>query len=191
MTDFDNDIEANMQEGDVTISYDDETIIWQGKPSQWINLGTFMFWAITWTVPGYFYYYWNYEGFDTQYYQYETFYNSLMLLTLIGPPLMMLWAWLDVYWTETIVTKNRITEYRGITEFFREGQHCEISDIDDITAPPAGLLSLVGCASLVLITKDINQPVIEIRAIKDREELKNKLTPIWRKLRIERKAFFQ
>ena len=190
MSDIDDDIEADVLDIDGSISYDDETIVWHGKPSQWVNLGTFIFWAIAWFIPVIIYYYWNYNGFNTLYFKYESFYNSTLFLSSISPPLMMVWAWLDIFYTETVVTKNRITEYRGITEYFREGQNCEISDIEDIMSPPAGLLSFVGCASLVLITKDMNQPVIEIRAIKDREELRDKLTPIWRKLRLERKGFF-
>ena len=175
---------------DGTVNYDDESIVWQGRPSQWINFSTFLFWSFIWTLPIVLYYYWNYGGVNNKYYEYEAVYTSIILVLSILPPLMILWAWLNVFYQKTIVTRNKIIERKGITQIFSNEENCEISDIEDIKAPPAGILALVGLATLVLITKDMDQPVIMIRAIKDREELKNKLTPIWRKLRLERKGFF-
>ena len=29
-------------ENQKSVSYDDETVIWEGRPSQWVNLGTFL-----------------------------------------------------------------------------------------------------------------------------------------------------
>lgn len=190
MSDIEDDIEANMMEMNGTVSYDDESIIWEGRPSQWINFGSFIFWTLVWCIPVMLYYYWNYQGLSDLYYQYEVYYENGLIILAILPPTMLLWHWLNVYYQHTIVTKNKVIERKGITSIFSNEENCEISDIDDIKAPPAGLLALVGCASLVLITKDMDQPVIWIRAIKDRDDLKNKLTPIWRKLRIERKGFF-
>jgi len=190
MSDIEDCYEADTMGLDGTVNYDDESIVWQGRPSQWINFSTFLFWSFIWTLPMVLYYYWNYGGVNNKYYEYEAVYTSVILVLSILPPLMILWAWLNVFYQKTIVTRNKIIERKGITQIFSNEENCEISDIEDIKAPPAGILALVGLATLVLITKDMDQPVIMIRAIKDREELKNKLTPIWRKLRIERKGFF-
>ncbi len=190
MSDTEDCYEADSMGIDGTVNYDDESIVWQGRPSQWINFSTFLFWSFIWTLPIVLYYYWNYGGVNNKYYEYEAVYTSIILVLSILPPLMILWAWLNVFYQKTIVTRNKIIERKGITQIFSNEENCEISDIEDIKAPPAGILALVGLATLVLITKDMDQPVIMIRAIKDREELKNKLTPIWRKLRIERKGFF-
>lgn len=190
MSDIEDNIETDSLSLGGTVSYDDENIVWQGRPSQWVNLGAFLFWLFIWTLPALLYFYWNHEELNSKYYEYEAVYSSIILVLSILPPLMILWAWLDVFYQQTIVTRNKIIERRGITKIFSNEENCEISDIEDIKAPPAGILALVGLATLVLITKDMDQPVIIIKAIKDREELQNKLTPIWRKLRIERKGFF-
>ena len=86
-------------------------------------------------------------------------------------------------------TRNKIKEAKGITSIFRQELFCEISDIKDINSPPAGLLGLVGLSTLVIETND-DQPIIKIRAIKNRDQLIEKLLPIWRKLKIERKGYF-
>ena len=39
-------IEESETEVEVSVSYDDESVIWEGRPSQWVNFGTFLWWGL-------------------------------------------------------------------------------------------------------------------------------------------------
>jgi len=190
MTEVDELDLINCSNDTADISYDDETIIWEGKPSQWLNIGEYMFWSIVWLSAIYIYFAWNIEGLSAQYSEFESLYTILLYVLAIIPPIMMIWAWLVIHYEKTEITRNKITEYKGVTRFFSDGKDCEIAKIDDIKMPPAGILSLVGCATLILMTSDDDQPIIKIRAIKDRDKLKTIIYPIWRKLYNDRKGYF-
>ena len=79
----------------------------------------------------------------------------------------------------TVITNNKIKESKGITKLFQVDRFAEISDIRDLNSPAAGLLSLWGLSTLIIETNDEDQPIIKIRAIRDRDELIAKLLPIW------------
>jgi hypothetical protein len=171
-------------------SYDDETILWEGGPSQWVNLGSFIFWGIIFITLGIFSLLWN-SGLSNDY---QPLIDTLVSYTYKGLFVLglfsVLLSYLTVRYEYTTVTKNKIKEAKGITRIFRTEKYCEISDISDITSPPAGLLGLVGLSTLVIETKDDDQPIIKIRAIRDRESLIAKLLPVWRKLKVDRKGSF-
>lgn len=171
-------------------SYDDETILWEGGPSQWVNLGSFIFWGSIFITLGIFILLWN-SGLSNDY---QPLIDTLVSYTYKGLFVLglfsVLLSYLTVRYEYTTVTKNKIKEAKGITRIFRTEKYCEISDISDITSPPAGLLGLVGLSTLVIETKDDDQPIIKIRAIRDRESLIAKLLPVWRKLKVDRKGYF-
>ncbi len=171
-------------------SYDDETILWEGGPSQWVNLGSFIFWGLIFLSLIVFIALWN-SGLGDNYQPYihtlvSYTYKGLFALGIFS----VLLSYLTVRYEYTTVTKNKIKEAKGITRIFRTEKYCEISDITDVTSPPAGLLGLVGLSTLVIETKDDDQPIIKIRAIRDRESLIAKLLPVWRKLKVDRKGYF-
>ena len=171
-------------------SYDDETILWEGGPSQWVNFGTFFFWSFIFFSLTVFILVWN-SGLSENYQPYivtlvSYIYKGLFVLGLFS----LLLSYLTVKYEHTTVTRNKIKEAKGITRIFRRERYCEISDITDVTSPPAGLLGLVGLSTLVIETKDDDQQIIRIRAIKDRESLIAKLLPVWRKLKVDRKGYF-
>jgi len=190
MTDTSDDMYASSSRVEEQVAYDDEEVIWQGRPSQWVNFGEILFWSLIMVVAFTFQHAWQHMGYGARYATYETAFYTVFYIMLIIPPVMMLWAWLSVHYEKTFITRNKITEVKGITRLFAEGRDCEIAKIEDIVMPPAGLLALVGRASLVLITSDKDQPRIIIRAIRDRDAVKHLIYPIWRKLYIERKGFF-
>ncbi|MCG8611823.1 MAG: hypothetical protein MI864_14945 [Pseudomonadales bacterium] len=190
----DNDIAQRIEEVDTqvipTISYDDETIIWEGRPSQWVNFGAFLWWGIFLIGSGVFVLLWEAglnEGYSALI-DNAVYWGSCVLVVL--SILSMLYAYLSVRYEHTVITRNKIKEAKGITSIFRQELLCEISDIKDFNSPPAGLLGLLGLSTLVIETNDDDQPIIKIRAIKNRDQLIEKLHPIWRKLKIERKGYF-
>ena len=172
------------------LSYDDESIVWQGRPSQWVNIGVFLFWSLFALCSLVFMFIWNYSMAQ----DYSDFIGSTVAITLwgiIGISLLnILVAYLTTRYELTVITKNKIKESKGITCFFQVDRFAEISDITDIQSPAAGLLSIWGLASITILTNDEDQPSIKIRAIRDRDHLIDKLLPIWRELKIERKGYF-
>lgn len=173
-----------------SVAYDDETVIWQGRPSQWINFGTFLWWIIILIAVLAFQLFWS-AGLKEEYsgvLQIAITWSACSLA--IFSVLSMLYAFLSVYYEHTVITRNKIKEAKGITSIFRQELYCEISEITDIKAPPAGVLGLLGLSTLVIETNDDDQPIIRVRAIPDREELIEKLQPVWRKLKIDRKGYF-
>lgn len=176
---------------DATVSYDDETVVWEGRPSQWINFGTFLWWALFLIGTGGLLLLWNSSSMQHEYNAATgelVLWGSVILMSL--SVLNILYAYLSVHYEHTVITRNKIKEAKGITSIFRQELFCEISDITDIKSPPAGLLGILGLSNLVIETNDDDQPTIRIRAIRNRDDLVNTLHPIWRKLKVERKGYF-
>ena len=172
------------------LSYDDETTIWEGRPSQWVNFGSFIWWLIILTVAVAFLIVWNadlHEEYDPLV---GTAVNYACMFLGVISILSMMHSFLSVYYEHTVVTHNKIKEAKGITRIFRQELYCEISDITDVKSPPAGILGIFGLSTLIIETKDDDQPIIRIRAIRDREHLIGQLLPIWRKLKHDRKGYF-
>lgn len=172
------------------IQYDDETVIWEGCPSQWVNLGTYLWWTFFIFAALIIKYLWG-AGLHLQYSGSVDALvnwgcNALLILSFI----CVAYSYLSVRYEKTSITKNKIKEAKGITRIFRTELFCEISDITDIKSPAPGLMGVFGLSTLIIETNDADQSIIKIRAIKNREDLINKLLPIWRKLKIERKGYF-
>lgn len=174
---------------DDLLSFTDETLIWEGSPSQWLNLGQFIWWgsvALLAIIVLVGFYGLGYRQRYADYQHIITWVSILVLLTamaFIGFHVLMLKL------QKTSISCNKITESRGFTEIFRKENYCELSDVLDVLLPPAGWLALVGRGDLVITTLDADQTEIRIRAIKQRKKLKEKLIPLIRRLRAERRGF--
>ena len=172
------------------VSYDNEEVVWEGSPSQIVNLGGFIFWGLVFAAAGVGLVLWN-AGLKEQYTPLidQVVRYSIYGLLIVGV-LNVLMSYLTVKCERTVITRNKIKEAKGITSIFRQELYCEMSEVSDIKSPPAGLMGLFGLSTLVLETKDADQPIIRIRAIRNRDELVQKILPIWRKLKMDRKGYF-
>jgi hypothetical protein len=172
------------------VSYDNEEVVWEGSPSQIVNLGSFIFWGLVFAAAGVGLVLWN-AGLKAQYTPLidQIVRYSIYGLLIVGV-LNVLMSYLTVKCERTVITRNKIKEAKGITSIFRQELFCEMSEVSDIKSPPAGLMGLFGLSTLVLETKDADQPIIRIRAIRNRDELVQKILPIWRKLKMDRKGYF-
>ena len=170
------------------VSYDNEEVVWEGSPSQIVNLGGFIFWGLVFAAAGVGLVLWN-AGLKEQYTPLidQVVRYSIYGLLIVGV-LNVLMSYLTVKCERTVITRNKIKEAKGITSIFRQELFCEMSEVSDIKSPPAGLMGLFGLSTLVLETKDADQPIIRIRAIRNRDELVQKILPIWRKLKMDRKG---
>ena len=172
------------------VSYDNEEVVWEGSPSQIVNLGGFIFWGLVFAAAGVGLVLWN-AGLKEQYTPLidQVVRYSIYGLLIVGV-LNVLMSYLTVKCERTVITRNKIKEAKGITSIFRQELFCEMSEVSNIKSPPAGLMGLFGLSTLVLETKDADQPIIRIRAIRNRDELVQKILPIWRKLKMDRKGYF-
>ena len=172
------------------VSYDNEEVVWEGSPSQIVNLGSFIFWGLVCAAAGVGLVLWN-AGLNEQYTPLidQVVRYSIYGVLIVGV-LNVLMSYLTVKCERTVITRNKIKEAKGITSIFRQELFCEMSEVSDIKSPPAGLMGLFGLSTLVLETKDADQPIIRIRAIRNRDELVQKILPIWRKLKMDRKGYF-
>lgn len=184
--------EANAQQTGPAVAYDDESVIWSGKPSQWVNFGTFLWWGIFSIVALVFLFVWSgslgksYSPFIQDVVSYSC--KAIVALSVSS----IVYAYLSIFYQKIEITQNKIKETKGITRIFQQDLFAEISDITDIKSPAAGLLGIVGLSNLIIETNDSDQPIIRVRAIpvSEREKLISVLQPIWRQLKIERKGYF-
>ena len=175
---------------DEPVRYDDEEVIWQGSPSQLVNLGTYIFWGIITFAAAFGLLLWN-SGIGRSYGDaLDQVIEYAIAGTLAFAILSCLMAYLSTRYERTVITRNKIKEAKGITSIFRRELFCEISDITDFKSPPAGLLGIFGLSTLVIETHDDDQPIISIRAIPDRDALIKLLLPVWRKAKMDRKGYF-
>jgi len=171
-------------------AYDDETVIWEGSPSQWVNLGTYIWWIF---ISGAMFVcksMWD-KDMANQYPAWASEVADVAVMVVYAiAAISCLYAYLKVRCEYTTITRNKIKEAKGITSIFRQELFCELSDVEDIKSPPAGLLALFGLASIIIETSDQDQPIIKIRAIRRRQQVVDTIHPVWRKLRMDRKGFF-
>lgn len=173
-----------------SIKFDDETILWEGGPSQIINFPKFVGCIGTALFSAYCLIQWH-NGLYLGYEDLTPYINTTCQTMMAIPVLLMLFYYLDIRFEHTIITRNKIKEQKGITRIFRQEKYCELSDIRDIESPAPGLLlGICGLSSVIIETNDDDQLFIEIRAIADRDNLIEKLLPLWRKIKLERKGFF-
>ena len=181
--------ESDPLDASTPVSYDNEEVVWEGSPSQIVNLGSFIFWGLVLAAAGVGLVLWN-AGLKAQYTPLidQVVRYSIYGLLIVGV-LNVLMSYLTVKCERTVITRNKIKEAKGITSIFRQELFCEISEVSDIKSPPAGLMGLFGLSTLVLETKDADQPIIRIRAIRNRDELVQKILPICLNVKRDRQAY--
>lgn len=190
MTDTQSDDISDITSPPTTIAYNDETVIWQGGPSQLLNSWNFLCCSLAIVFTLYCLWVWHTELY-VGYERLSAIINAVAESVILGCALAILYFYLVIKSERTTITKNKIQEEKGITRLFKEVKFCEISDIRDIKSPPPGLLlGLFKLSNLVIETNDDDQPIIVIRAIRDRSDVVQKLQPLRRELKIERKGYF-
>ncbi|MEJ2682594.1 MAG: PH domain-containing protein [Gammaproteobacteria bacterium] len=186
-----NETAEHVEAGGHFVSYHDETLLWKGSPSQWLNFGRYMMWLAVASLGVGLLVYWYVLGGQ---FQFPQFPELTILVLPVGAVvigwsfIMILFNWLRLSCHRITITQNKITVSTGLTVFFRSERYCELSDVIDIEAPAPGLMGIVGLGSLLLRTNDTDQPEIYIHAIHNRTELRDALMPLVRRLRVERNA---
>ena len=154
--------------GDLTPSSDESTI-WTGSPSQWLNLGWFVgsllaaaaFIAAAAIVS-----------------------QPLIAAGAVIPVFFAFWKALKVRTTRVQVTTERITTTVGI--FSRHKWDIELYRVKDTTLHEPFLLRLVRRANILIVSSDRTSPTVALRALPNAEWLRQQIRSNVERLRLKR-----
>ena len=147
----------------------DETTIWSGSPSQWLNAGWFAACLI------------GAVGFIAAA---VVFSVPLVAAFAVIPVMVALSKALAVRTTRIEVTTERITTTVGI--FSRHKWDIELYRVKDTTLHEPFLLRLVRRANILIISSDRSTPTVALRAVPDGEWLRQQIRTNVEQLRLKR-----
>jgi uncharacterized membrane protein YdbT with pleckstrin-like domain len=147
----------------------EETTVWSGAPSQWLNFGWYtacLIGAVGFIVAA---------GVTQQ---------PLVAAGAILPAIIAFIKWLAVRTTRIHVTTERISTTVGI--FSRRKGDLELYRVKDTTLDEPFLLRMVGRANIQLHSSDRSTPLVTLRAVPDAESLRQKIRNSVERLRLKR-----
>jgi uncharacterized membrane protein YdbT with pleckstrin-like domain len=150
-------------------AHSDETLVWAGSPSQWLNIG----WHVGAVV-----------GVAVFVILATLTAQPLLALGGIIPVVAALVQALKVRTTRIEVTTERITTTVGI--FSRHKWDIELYRVKDTTLHQPFLLRLVWRANIRIISSDRAQPMVTLPALPDAEGLRQKIRMNVERLRLKR-----
>ncbi len=137
----------------------EETILWQGSPSQWTNFGAFFIALVlaAFVVAAYF----------------LTTAGPLVLVALAVPVLIVLVRAIRTRAVVYEITSERIRVSTGL--FSRRSNELELYRVRDYTVIEPFWQRLVGCGDVVLETADRTSPHLVLRAVPRAHALKDQI----------------
>ncbi len=137
----------------------EESVVWKGSPSQWTNLGTFVFCLLiaAFIVAAYF----------------VTAAGPLVLVALVIPVGVILSRWWQTRSQVYEITTERIRIITGI--FSRRTNELELYRVRDYTVDEPFWQRLVGRGNLIIESADRNTPLLVIHAVPDVAALKDQV----------------
>lgn len=135
---------------------ENETLVWNGSPSQITNAPTFFF----------------------------LFLLSLFVVTISLTLLVALWFFLVVKCLRFELTTQRLKIHSGV--FSKSLEEIELYRVTDTTYFQPWYLRPFGLANIMLITTDKSSVNVEIYAVRDAIELREKIRALVEKRRIEK-----
>ncbi len=139
-----------------------ETVIWSGTPSQWTNLGTYLFCLL---LAG---------GIIAAYLLVpELSTRPVMLAALLIPGLWMLVRWIATRCLRYEITDQRVKITTGLLS--RHTSEIELYRIRDYSVVEPFWLRVIGCGHIVLVTSDRTNPQIILRAVSGAAGLKDQI----------------
>jgi hypothetical protein len=149
----------------------EETPVWSGSPSQWLNFGTFVLCALT------------AAGFIAGAKIWE---DPRIALGAAVPAFAALWSWITVRTSRFDVTTQRITSQVGV--FSRRRWDMELYRVKDTTLSEPFLLRIVSLANIELVSSDKSTPNMIIPAVRDAESLRQKIRVNVEQMRMARRV---
>ncbi|OYV05555.1 MAG: hypothetical protein CFE26_10995, partial [Verrucomicrobiales bacterium VVV1] len=137
-----------------------EITLWQGRPSQWLNLGPFLI-AITIAI-----------GLCVMGMIFPIF-LPFGLALMVLPVLYLIWRWLKVRSQKFELTSERLRVTEGI--FNQKIDEIELYRVKDIAMERPLWMRMTGLASVLLDTSDRSMPKLTLPAISNGVELREQL----------------
>jgi uncharacterized membrane protein YdbT with pleckstrin-like domain len=113
------------------------------------------------------------KGSPSQVVNLGTYLLCLLLFWLVVPLLYALWRWIDTRLTEYELTSQRLVFRSGI--FNRKTEEIELYRVRDSSLDEPLLLRLFGAGNVVLYATDSSTPTLVLQAVKQAEEVRQKL----------------
>ena len=148
-----------------------ETLVWRGTPSQWINFGTYLFCLILAAGVGAAYYFVSPP-------------QPLLLLVLIVPVFWALCRWIATRCQRYEITSERVKITTGLLS--RRTQELELYRVRDYSIVEPFWLRLIGRGNVVLATADNTNPTLVLHAVPRAAELKDQIRANTEKMRQRR-----
>jgi uncharacterized membrane protein YdbT with pleckstrin-like domain len=146
----------------------EETLVWKGSPSQWTNAGTYLVCLLLVVA-------------DIAAYVLLPDRNPWVLTGLALPVLWAMARWLRTRCHVYEVTTERVRETTGV--WSRRTTELELYRVRDYTVVEPFWLRMVGRGHLLLETADRTSPHLELHAVPDVTELKDKVRTQTERLR--------
>ena len=142
----------------------EETLVWRGTPSQWVNFGAYFFCLIlaAAVIAGYFL---APPGPLER--------NPLIFVGLIIPVLWGLSRWIGTRCRRYEITSERVKVTTGLLS--RRSNELELYRVRDYSVVEPFWLRLVGCGDVVLETADRTTPHIVLHAVPHAATLKDQI----------------
>ncbi len=139
-----------------------ETEVWSGTPSQWTNVGTYVFCLLL--AAGIIAAYVLVPELSTR---------PIMLTALIIPVLWILVRWIATRCLRYQITDQRVKITTGLLS--RHTSEIELYRVRDYSVIEPFWLRLVGCGHIVLVTSDRTNPQVILRAVSGAATLKDEI----------------
>ncbi len=147
----------------------EETILWRGSPSQWINFGTYFFAVLI------------AAAIVAGWYWYRTDVGPIILVALVLPALLAFTSWLQTRSRIYEITTERVRVTTGILS--RRTSELELYRVRDYTVVEPFWLRLTGHGNVVLETADRTTPHLVMRALPHPNALKDQIRTHTERLR--------
>ncbi len=140
----------------------EERTVWEGRPSQVINLGAYLLWGLVVVASIVLGIWFRASG-----------YAWLAVLPILVSLFMMLWKYLDVRVRRIELTTERLRTYRGILS--KQIDELEIYRIKDSRVQQPLVLRIFGLGTVELETSDRSNPRVRLHAIRDPRGLREQI----------------
>ncbi len=133
-----------------------ETTLWEGRPSQWLNLGPFLIALVVGVCIGV-----------------GSMFFPFAWALIVVPACYLIWRWLKVRSQKFELTSERLRVTEGI--FNQKIDEIELYRVKDIAMERPLWMRMTGLASVLLDTSDRSMPKLTLPAISNGVELREQL----------------
>jgi uncharacterized membrane protein YdbT with pleckstrin-like domain len=159
---------------DVSTAPQAETLVWEGSSSQILNLRRFLYCLLAIAVLGALMYLTYYLGGRSQGVRnIEKWVYIVLGVLMLAPVAMFLYYWIENKYRCYTVTTQRIKLSTGVLS--KSEEELELYRVRDYTIHRPFLLRIFGAGNVVLTTSDKTTPIFVIEAIRNADEIQERI----------------